>query len=219
VRRGAGLLLAATLLTAGRLRAQQAQDTTRSSPPRITITLRRSGDSLVAPLVRGERLMADGAFEGALRNGFPIRFDFHLALWRNTALFDRLVREASWDAVVILDPVANSYQLVRSTGSSESFSDLRHLEDALSTPFTVDLMPRRPAPGDRFYYIATLTIESLSLSELAEVERWLTGDLGRAITKTGDVGNAFSRGARLALIRLSGLPRRTLETRTETFRP
>ena len=219
MRRGAGLLLAATLLAAGRTRAQEAQDTTRSSP-HLAIQLRR--DSLGAlrpPLVTARKLMADGAFEGALRNGFPVRFGFRLSLWRDAAWYDRPIRETDWEAVVALDPVANTYRLLRSSGAVETYNDLRSLDAALATPFVVDLAPARTGRDDRFYFLATLTIESLSLSELQDVERWLKGDLGRAITSRGDVGNAFSRGARLILIRLSGLPHRVLNARTERFQP
>jgi hypothetical protein len=217
--KGAALLLAATLLVPGVLGAQAAPDSARTSPS-LTVELRRdSTGTLIAPRVRARSLMGDGAFEGALRNGFPVRFGFHLALWRDAALFDHLEKEADWDAVVILDPVENTYQLLRTGGGQvEVLTDVPSLERALATPFTVNLMPTRRG-NDRYYYLATLTIESLSISELEEVERWLTGDLGRAITQRGDVGNAFSRGARLALIRLSGLPRRVLDARTDMFRP
>ena len=219
MRFGAGLLLAATLLATGRVRALEAQDTTRSSP-RLTIQL--GSDSAGAarpPLVMARHLMADGAFEGALRNGFPVRFGFRLSLWRDAALYDRLVNETEWDAVVVLDPVANNYRLLRSSGAVETYNDLRALDTALATPYAVDLEAARSGRNERFYYLATLTIESLSLSELEDVERWLKGDLGRAITSRGDVGNAFSRGARLVLIRLSGLPRRVLNARTDKFQP
>lgn len=217
MRRGAGLLLAATLLAAGPVRAQEAQDA--GSSPRLMIELGRdSTGALRPPLVTARHLMADGAFEGALRNGFPVRFGFRLSLWRDAALYDRLLREAEWDAVVVLDPVANNYRLLRSSGAVETYNDLRALDAALATPFAVDLEPAPTRRDDRYYYLATLTIESLSLSELEDVERWLKGDLGRAITSTGDVGNAFSRGARLVMIRLSGLPRRVLNARTERFR-
>jgi len=217
VRRGAGLLLGATLLATGPVRAQEVQEARPS--PQLTIALRRdSAGAPRPPLIAARHLMADGAFEGALRNGFPVRFAFRLSLWRDAALYDRLIRETDWEAVVVLDPVKNNYRLLRSSGAVETFNPRRTLDSALATPFAVDLEARRNR-NDRFYYIATLTIESLSLSELEDVERWLKGDLGHAITSRGDVGNAFSRGARLVMIRLSGLPRRVLETQSEKFRP
>ena len=80
----------------------------------------------------------------------------------------------------------------------------------------MDLLP--PAgSGTRYYYVATLAIESLSESELAEVERWLKGDVGPAISHTGNIGDALADGFRRLLIRFSGLPRRSLEARSEVF--
>ena len=218
MRRGAVPVLAALILAAGAARAQQAGEPPRASP-RLQIRLSRdSGGALLPPVVTAEHLMADGMFEGSLRNGFPVRFQFRLGAWRDAWPFDRPAGELSWDVLVILDPVANTYQMLRSSDSSlVTLPDLRSLDSALAVPFTVDLVPRRRA--GRFYYVADLDAESLSPSELEEVERWLRGDLGRALTQRGDVGNAFSRGARLALIRLSGLPHRSLQARTARFQP
>jgi hypothetical protein len=217
VRRGAAPLLA-LILAAGALRAQESGDVPRASPA-LDVELRRdSAGGIEAPVVRATHLMGDGTFEGSLRNGFPVRFSFRLALWRDAAFYDRLVRETTWDAVVILDPVTNTYQLGRTPESRvDNFTDLHALDSALATPFTVELLP--PARSGRYYYIVTLDAESLPLSELEEVERWLRGDLGRAITQRGDVNNAFSRGARLVMIRLSGLPHRSLQARTPKFQP
>ena len=218
MRTGAAALLTVLVLLAGAARAQEAADTAQAPPPQLTVSLYRDSitGALNRPIVQASGLMRDNTFTGALRNGFPVRFAFRLSLWRDAALFDRLEREAEWDAVVVLDPVDLRYQLLRSGGSIEAVNDLAALTSELARPFTVDLLPAGSG-NDRFYYVATLTIESLSLSVLEEVERWLTGDLGRAITQRGDVGNAFSRGARLALIRLSGLPRRVLTARTGRF--
>jgi len=207
------------LLAARALPAQEARDSGRVSP-RLTIVLGRdSTGALLPPRVTAEHLIHGGSFDGALRNGFPVRFGFRLALWRDAALFDHLVGETEWDAVVILDPVAETYELIRTGGADESFATVRALDEALATPFAVDLLPPPDHAGDRYYYVVTLTMESLSVSDLEEVERWLRGDLGRALTRRGDVGNALSRGARLLMIRLSGLPRRVLVQRTERFHP
>lgn len=207
------------MAAAGAIRAQEVRTPERPASPRLSVELRRGDDgSLEAPLVRATDVLGDGVFAGALRDGFPVALHFRLGLWRDAALFDRFQREVSWEAVVRLDPLTNEYDLLRTGGTVEHFATFAALERALATPFTVDVLP--PAgSGDRFYMVATLDIASLSLSELEEVERWLKGDLGRAITERGDVGNALSRGARRLLIRFSGLPRRRLEARTETFTP
>ncbi|HEY2806380.1 MAG TPA: hypothetical protein VGI92_11045 [Gemmatimonadales bacterium] len=221
MRRGAGALFF-LLLLAARARAQESGDSARASP-QLSIELKRdSAGAVVAPVLRARHLMSDGAFEGSLRNGFPIRFTFRLTLWRDAAIYDRNVREVTWDAVVVLDPVTNIYQLIRTTnGTIESFPDLASLDSALAKPYTIDDMVPPPHGGrfGRFFYTCDLDAESLSPSELADVERWLRGDLGRALTQTGDVDNAFSRGAKLLMIRLAGLPHRTLQCRTDKFRP
>lgn len=214
--RAAGLL---ALLCAGAVatgRAQQGGDTTRAA--RLGVELRRdSAGAIVPPVVRASGLLADGAFLGALRNGFPVRLVYRLELWRDARLFDRHQSEATWEAVVILDPVSETYELLRSTGAVERHQNAVALAAALAIPYTVALLPPEVRSG-RWYYLATLDIESLSISELEEVERWLRGDLRRAIGERGDLGDAFSRGARTALIRLSGLPHRRLEARTPRFR-
>ena len=217
MRRGAGLLVAVLVGAAGTAGAQQAADTSRAA--RLVVELRRdSSGNLAPPRVRATGLFADGVFEGALRHGFPVRLAFRLELWQDRSLVDRLEGNALWDALIVLDPVANRYDLVRSGETVERFSDLAGLTGALATPFGVDLLPPPRHGADRFYYVATLDIETLSVSDLEEVERWLRGDLGRAITRRGDVADAFSRGARLAMIRLSGLPHRSFEARTPSFR-
>jgi hypothetical protein len=219
VRRGALAFLAASILAAGAVRAQQAGELPRASP-RLTIRLARdSSGRLQPPVVTAQHLMADGMFEGSLRNGFPVRFQFRLGAWRDAWPFDKAAGEISWDVLVILDPVTNTYQVLRSPDSTlTTLPDLRSLDSALAVPFTVDLVPRGRR-NERYYFVADLDAESLSISELEEVERWLRGDLGRALTQRGDVGNAFSRGARLALIRLSGLPHRSLQAKTARFQP
>ncbi len=216
MRRTVALLL--TLAAATAARAQAPPGDGAATGPRFVIEL--ATDSAGAPrppVVRADGQLGD-QFMGALRNGFPVHFAFRLQLWRDTRFFDRLEREVTWDAVVVLDPLTNTFELLRTGGSVETFQDPAQLGRALSTPFTVDLLPRRTDGEQGWYYLAQLTIESLSISELEEVERWLRGDLGPAITRRGDVGNALSRGARLAMIRLSGLPRRQMEARTATFR-
>ncbi len=217
MRRGALLLLAAALAT-GRLVAQEAGTTTRPTSPRLTVEARRdSGGAIIAPLVRAQNLLSDGIFLGAVHNGFAVSFAYRLSLWRSATLFDRLVREATWEAVIVLNPVENRFELLQPGAPVRTFDDPAKLDTALAVPYRVELLP--PGSGGRYYYVASLEVESLTASELEDVQRWLRGDVERAITGRGDVGNALTRGARMLLIRLSGLPRRSFEARTDPFRP
>lgn len=192
-----------------------AQD---AAAPRLVVEARLDSAGAPRPPVVRATGLPGSVFFGALRNGYPVRFAFQLQLWRDARLVDQFEREARWEAVVTLDPLTETYQLLRSGGSApETFSTAASLEAALAIPFAVELAPARPS-GRTWYYIATLTMESLSVSELEEIERWLRGDLGPSIEGGRDVDNALSRGARLLMIRLSGLPHRQIEARSVRFR-
>jgi len=217
VRQGVGLvpaLLAAVVAAAG---AQTPPDSAPTAP-RLSVAVVRDADGVLRPpVVRATGPLAGGTFGAALHDGFPVRYHFRLELRRSVRILpDRLESEVEWDAVVLLDPLSDEYDLVRSTGSEEHFPTASEVERALSVPFAVDLMPRG---RDQYYYLGTLEIESLSLSELDEAERWLSGEFGPAIARRGDVGEALGRGVRRLLVRLSGLPRLRLESRSAFFRP
>lgn len=217
MRRGALLLLAAALAT-GRLVAQEAGTTTRPVPPRLTIELRRdSAGAIVAPDIRAQNLLSDGIFLGAVHNGFAVRFGYRLSLWRSATLFDRLVSEATWEAVIVQNPVENRFELLQPNSPVKTFATAAGLDSALATTYRVELLP--PGPGGRYYYVASLEVESLTANEMEDVQRWLRGDAERAITGRGDVGDALTRLARVLLIKVSGLPRRSFEARTDQFRP
>jgi hypothetical protein len=214
----AGLLLLGVLSAAGpAARAQEVHERAPPAAPSLSVRLSPIPEvALDTPVVRAEHLLDDRVFEPALKNGFPVHYHFRLELWRKAALFDHLARDAEWDAFVRLDPLTSEYDLIRSTGSVEHFHAIEAVSRALASPYHVDLLPP-PGSGTRYYYVATLDIESLSESELAEVERWLKGDVGPAISRTGNIGDALAQAARRLLIRFSGLPRRSLETRSGAF--
>ena len=193
--------------------AQAPPDSVRADQSRLTVHVARSADGTwQAPVVRAQGALGGSAFASALRDGFPVALHFSLELRRSVRIFaDRLERDVQWDAVVVLDPLTNEYNLMRTGGTEEHFTSEAALERALATPFTVDLMPSHQGQQ---YYLATLNVESLSLSELEEAERWLKGDFAPAVSRNGQVGNSLGRGVRRLLIRLSGLPRRQLEARS-----
>ncbi len=186
-------------------------------PPRLTVTL-PADPGVGAPVVRASDVLADGVFAGAMRDGFAVRLQFRLEMWRSTSFLDRLERDQSWLALAALDPLTGIYTLTRNDGTQEQFATIGGLARALAVGYAVDLPFDPGHRGSAYYYIATLQIESLSLSELDEVERWLRGDLGHALSREGDVGGALERGARRLLLRFSGLPSRRLEARSGRFR-
>ena len=216
--RTAGLLLALLASAGPAARAQEVHERAPPVLPRLSVALSRdSAEELRAPVVRAEHLLEDGVFDAALRNGFSVRLHFRLELWRKTSLFDRLQRDAEWDAVVRLDPLTGEFDLIRTGGDVEHYTAMEAVTRALAKSFTVELLPPAAGTETRYYFLATLEIGSLSQSELDEVERWLRGDGSPAISSHGGLSNALAVGARRLLIRLSGLPSRRLEARTGIF--
>ena len=87
----------------------------------------------------------------------------------------------------------------------------------LDAPFPAPISA--PRKGRRSYYTLSLEIESLSLTEVDEVERWLRGELKPAVRGKKNPGTAVGRGVRTVMVRLLGGEKRHYETRTSPFRP
>lgn len=181
--------------------------------PSLTVTLQSD-----IPRVRSSGLLADGKFVGLMRSGFPLRLHYRLELWRvRASWFDQFVREASWDAVARHDPLADDFVLIRQGGAVSRYATPEELAHALEIPYTVTLRPSGPADA-RFYFLARLDVTTLNDTDLQELSRWLSGDVGPAVSGEGNLGEALARGAQRVLVRLAGLPRQRLEARSPTFR-
>lgn len=169
--------------------------------------------------VQTARLLADGKYVDLLRSGFPLRLHYRLELWRVRATwFDQFVREATWEAVVRHDPLADDFVLLRSGGEGRPtrYATVEALAAALEIPYRVTL----PSRGSgRFYFVCRLDVTTLNDSDLRELTNWLRGDVSPAVSGEGSVGDALVRGAQRALVRIAGLPKLTLEARSAEFRP
>ena len=95
-----------------------------------------------------------------------------------------------------------------------SADTLPEVHDALRSGFH---LPLRPREQGRYYYLGRVEVETLSLSDLEELQRWLRGDLAPAVVGDEAVQTAVGRGVRRALIRILGLPARRFRVRTPAF--
>jgi len=168
--------------------------------PTLIVTLQTT-----TPRVRSTGLLADGKFVGLMRSGFPLRLHFRLELWKvRTSWFDQFVR-------VLFRP-----------GSGRSLSRYATSEElaaALEIPYTVTMRPEASGAGaGRYYFVARLEVTTLNDTDLRELSRWLSGDVGPAVSGKGNLGDALARGAQRVLVRLAGLPRQQLEARSPTIR-
>lgn len=203
--RTAALLLLALLSLAGPARAQGER------PLAVAAAGAAAG---WRPQVRAQGLLADPGLRDALDSGLPLRIRFRVELWEK-AVFDRLVGTHRAALAVLQDPLDGAYTL--DNGRAEQrFRSLAEVEAAVEGAFAATLHPTRRG---RFYYIAVLEIETLSLSDLEELQRWLRGEARPAVQGRRSVGRAVESGLRRAVVRVMGLPTRKYEARSATFSP
>jgi hypothetical protein len=179
--------------------------------PALTVIL-QSG----VPRIQTTGLLADGKFVGLMRSGFPLRLHYRLELWRSrSGWFDQYISELPWDAVARHDPLADDFVLIRTDGSVARYGAPEDLGRGLEIPYRVDL--KVGGGSGNFYYLCRLDVTTLNDTDLEELTRWLKGDVSPAVSGGGNLGGALARGAERLLVRIAGLPRLTLEARSETF--
>lgn len=175
--------------------------------------------TLEGPLVRSRAMLTEVRTRELLQSGFAARLHYRVELWAD-GFFDELQRTAEWDVVV--EPSALGTYVVRQhVGDLElslgAFALLDDAEAALSRPVRVPISA--PRQNRRYYYRVTLSVETLSISDLDEVNRWLRGELEPAVRGRANPGTAFTRGLRSLTARLLGGERREYITRSASFRP
>jgi Domain of unknown function (DUF4390) len=192
------------------------------STPQVRLLLSLSPDTTPAgsraPVVRAENLLAgDSRWLSALRSGLPVRLHYRVEVWRSReGWFDVFTRQTEWDVLVRHEPLLDQYTMLTFAGAQRQerrYATLDALGAALAFAYLVNV---RPADDGQYYYAASLQVSTLSDSDLDELERFLSGDLGRG-QGNGNFGDALGREATRFLLRLAGLPSLRLEARSDRF--
>jgi hypothetical protein len=174
----------------------------------------------MGPVIRTANIIADKELQTLLQNGFPANLHYKADLWTRGGLFDDVKASVEWDILVRYEPLTKTYRVARYVGGqAENLGRFERYEDAqavIARPF----QPRIPArrTRDRQYYIVSLEVEVLSMSDIDEIERWLRGELRPAVRGKRNPGTALGRGLARLTTRLLGGENRRYEQRTETFR-
>jgi hypothetical protein len=133
--------------------------------------------------------------EGSLARGMPATLTLHAELWRRRiGWFDRL--ESAFDAELRLryDFRGAAYRLERSGARPLVVPGLDSVRTVLSRPLPLPVGRVGALLADQRYYVAvSATLKPLSVEDAAEVEGWLSGEVG------GGRGEPFGL--------LAGLPR------------
>jgi len=193
--------------------------------PQLEVSPLAANSPPAGATVRASRLLGDRKTKELLVNGFPTALRFRLELWRAGGLFDDIESSAEWEVLVRYDPYYRVYSVVRLQGTKESpsrresvdgLSTLEAAEILLDEPFPVALKPRRA--DTRYYYNIVLDVETLSVSDLDELQRWLNGEFQPAVRGKRAPLSAIRRGFGTLLSRVLGGEKHHYEARSATFK-
>jgi len=202
----AGIVLLLLLVGVSRVAFAQAR-------PEIDI---RVAPTAYPPVVAVRGVLTEQPFDELLRSGFPARLHVRAELWTIGRWFDDVLARAEWDIVVRFDAIDRTYDVARfvagrltSLGSYVRFADARAASElpylpALATP------PR----GKKSYVAVQAELQTLDVSDLDELERWLRGEASPAVRGKRNPGTALTRGVRSLASRLLGGEVRRLEAKS-----
>lgn len=171
------------------------------------------------PNVVAGNLLAVGDTRELLRNGFPARLHYRLELWREKGWFDDVESATDWDVFVKYEATSESFVVVRRHGQlteNVDFTTLTSAEMFLSKPYSVPLAPQRR--GASYYYVLSVDIEAMSVSDLDELQRWLRGELKPAVQLKNNPATAIKNGVGTLLARVLGGEKQHYVRRSATFK-
>ena len=204
----AACLFLATALLGLQASSLQAQE---QIPFRFNI----SQETGAAQLIIGD-FISDPSLLEAVHSGLPLRIRIRIQLWRDEFFDNQQGDDYQWAAGIIFDPLTRRYG-VQTSGRAAAEQDVNTLDEARSILQQTLAVPLLPSRDGKYYYIAAVEMETLSLSDLEELQRWLKGDLAPVIEGESDVEGALAKGLRRVLVRVLGLPAKRFELQSESF--
>jgi hypothetical protein len=213
---GLGVLLLTLAVPASAQRGRSA-----GGGPQLEVSVLASNSPPAGASVRARGLLGDKQMRELLTSGFPAALRFRLELWRVGGLFNEIEAATQWDVLVRYEPYTQQYFVVRRKGERETesigpYMTLEAVDEDLAKPYPQALRPRRA--GTRYYYNVVLDVESLSVSDLDELQRWLSGELQPAVRGKRAPLSALRRGFGTLLSRVLGGKKDHYEARSGTFR-
>lgn len=160
-------------------------------------------------------IFSDESLVEAVLSGLPLRIWVRVQLWKD-GFFDNQKDQHEWRASVLFDPLTRRYRVQSSerAGAEVEVNTLEEARGALQLSLDIPIRPREPG---RYYYIAAVEMETLSLSDLEELQRWLQGELAPVVSGEGDVEGALATGFRRVLVRMLGLPAKRFQVQSRRF--
>lgn len=160
-------------------------------------------------------LLAEPRLQQALEDGLPLRIRVRVELWRDR-FFDQPAGSFEWRMNFVMDPLGGGLRVL-GPGPPPRDVMLESVDAARASLETVLQPPLRPREEGRFYYLVWLEVETLSLSDIEELQRWLRGEVGPAVTNQEEMGDAFETGFGRLFVRALGLPTRRIRITSDRF--
>ncbi len=186
-------------------------------PPQVDIRVVTTGGTPSAT-VAVRRVLDVKPFDELLRNGFPARLHVRAETWTIGRWFDEIVGREEWDVIIRYDLIDKTYEVARVTrdaivplGTYARFADARA---ASELPYTPAISTN--ARGKRGYLSVQVDVQTVEMSDLDEVQRWLRGEARPVVQLRRSPGTALTRGLRTLVSRLLGGEVRHLEARSPT---
>jgi hypothetical protein len=185
--------------------------------PRFEIGVAPAAALTEGPAITSDGVLNDPTTREHLRNGFPARVHYRIELWRKGGVFDDFAGRTEWDVLVSYEPATQRYNMIRTSSGDQvrenfgGFPSVTSAEAELGRPFKAPLHPNR---SGRYYYHLTVDVQTLTESDLDEVQQWLRGPTAPGKTSNpltvirSGLGTLFSRvlgGAAKTYERTSGI--------------
>lgn len=190
----------------------QATSLGAQEPEPLRFDLAETGEAAVEIV----DLFSDPSLVEAVLSGLPLRIRLRVQLWKE-GFFDNQKGQHDWRASILFDPLTRRFRVQTSerAGAEVEVNTLEEARSALQVTLSIPLRPREPG---RYYYIAAVEMETLSLSDLEELQRWLQGELAPVVVGEQEMEGALAKGFRRILVRLLGLPAKRFQVQSPSFR-
>lgn len=175
-------------------------------------------DAYVAVLLRTTHVLSPRVRD-SLERGMPATVRLNVDVWKvRPGWFDQMVHTERAELRVARNAWSDEYQMRRDSGPLVTLLDLDEVERELERPSRVRVLPLADMdPDARYYAIARVEVKPLTVEDIEEVERWLSGEAKR-VGKPGPGSIARLPAYMIGVLaNLSGLGDETATHRTGTF--
>ncbi|HWA15213.1 MAG TPA: hypothetical protein VG817_02185 [Gemmatimonadales bacterium] len=169
-------------------------------------------DSAFRPRVRTTGLLTDERWLTALRQGLPVQLSYKIELWRSQSGPDGLVRSYEFRVVVRHEPLLDQFSVYRLFPGQSVRNNVYPTPGTLGAALAlVYQIPMKPEEGGSYYYAASMSVSTLSDSDLENFNKTIRGEI------TSGSGTSLAERARRLLLILAGLPKLDRSARSESF--